>query len=160
MTLNQLLATWESGFFLPDLDSLQAAARAMTEKLPESANLTLALHGPMGAGKTSFVQALAREWGISGVVSSPTYNLLNVYRGPSRMLLHLDAWRLSPGDDLSVLMIDEIAREPWCLAIEWPSHVPSLCDGETIHLVLSHAAEGEAGRMLRFSARPPELASP
>ena len=61
------------------------------------ADATLALHGDLGAGKTTFVQGLARAWRVSGPVTSPTYTIFTLHRG-DRLCVHLDGYRLeAPG---------------------------------------------------------------
>ena len=52
---------------------------------------TLALHGDMGVGKTTFVQGLARGLGVTDQVTSPTFAIYTVHRGAGRTLVHLDA---------------------------------------------------------------------
>ena len=76
------------------------------------------LEGPLGAGKTAFVRGLAEGLGGDGeAVSSPTFTIVQEYRGPI-VLQHVDLYRLSPAevDDLGLddLMEDSV------LAVEWP----------------------------------------
>ncbi len=77
------------------------------------------LEGDLGAGKTTFVQGLARGMGLTAAVKSPTYTLVHEYRALGRPGLgHLDLYRLAPGRDLSDLGLDELlARGP--VAVEW-----------------------------------------
>lgn len=103
-------------------EATEAAARALALAMPP--NATLALYGDLGAGKSTFVRGLARAWGITQPITSPTYNLLNVYQG-DRQLLHLDAYRLDNPHDAESLLIEDLQREPWALAIEWPEKVPA-----------------------------------
>ena len=95
-------------------------AGAFASLVPE--NQVLALHGDLGAGKTTFIRGLARTWNIVEPVTSPTFNLYTLYQG-SRQLVHLDAYRLASGADLDALMIDDFLAPPWCLAVEWPDRI-------------------------------------
>lgn len=95
----------------------QALAYALAEVMP--ADTTLALEGDLGSGKTTFVQGLAAGWGIEGPVTSPTYAIYSIYRG-SRMLLHMDLYRLQSSRDADSLMIEDLLDPPWCIAVEWP----------------------------------------
>ena len=83
---------------------------------------TLALHGNLGAGKTTFVQGLARGLGITDAVTSPTFNIFTLHRGPVN-LLHLDAYRLERTREVEDLLLDEFLISPWCMAIEWPEKI-------------------------------------
>jgi tRNA threonylcarbamoyladenosine biosynthesis protein TsaE len=102
--------------------------------IPE--NQVLALHGNLGAGKTTFVQGLAQAWNIPESITSPTFNLYSLYQG-TRQLIHLDAYRLNSGADLEALMIDDFLSPPWCLAVEWPERIIEELPEDAWHLYLS-----------------------
>jgi len=112
----------------------EALAAALAELLPHDA--VLALHGDLGAGKTTFVRGLARAWSIQEAVTSPTYNIYTIYRG-TRQLIHLDAYRLESGADLDALMIEDFLQSPWCFAVEWPERIPDALPEDTWHLYLT-----------------------
>ena len=96
----------------------------------------LALHGDLGAGKTTFVRGLARAWGIQEAVTSPTFNLYTIYKG-DRQLIHLDAYRLGSATDLDALMIEDFLQPPWCFAVEWPEHIPDALPEDAWHFYLT-----------------------
>ena len=96
----------------------------------------IALHGNLGAGKTTFVRGLARAWGIQEAITSPTFNLYTIYKG-DRQLIHLDAYRLGSGADLDALMIEDFLQPPWCFAVEWPERIPDALPQDTWHLFLT-----------------------
>jgi tRNA threonylcarbamoyladenosine biosynthesis protein TsaE len=87
----------------------------------------LALSGPLGAGKTTFVQALARALGSKDKPKSPTFALMRIYRlkhPKLKRLIHVDAYRIENENDLLVLNLDEELAEPGTiLAIEWPENI-------------------------------------
>lgn len=112
----------------------QALAAAFAAVLPP--DTALALHGNLGAGKTTFVQGLARGFGITEPVTSPTFNLYTIHRGPSRLLLHLDAYRLGGGREADDLLLYEFLTSPWCLAVEWPEKIAEWLPPGTLHLDL------------------------
>jgi tRNA threonylcarbamoyladenosine biosynthesis protein TsaE len=113
-------------------------AGAFASLVPE--NQVLALHGDLGAGKTTFIRGLARTWNIVEPVTSPTFNLYTLYQG-SRQLVHLDAYRLASGADLDALMIDDFLAPPWCLAVEWPDRIADCLPDDTWHLYLDIDAD-------------------
>ncbi len=79
----------------------------------------LALYGDLGTGKTTFISGLAAGLGITRPVTSPTYNIYNLYRG-TRQLIHLDAYRLEQAGETDGLMLEDLLESPWLLAVEWP----------------------------------------
>ena len=100
----------------------------------------LALHGDLGVGKTTFVQGLARGLGITGGVTSPTFNIFTLHRGKTN-LLHLDAYRLESAREVEDLLIEDFMEPPWCLAVEWPEKVAAWLPAGALHLDLLIGAE-------------------
>jgi tRNA threonylcarbamoyladenosine biosynthesis protein TsaE len=127
----------------------QALARELADILPPDA--TLAMHGDLGSGKTTFVAGLAGAWGIAGPVTSPTFNLFSLYKG-KRMLVHLDAYRLRGERDMDALMIEEFLRSPWCMAIEWPENIDGWVPQNALHIDMKDTGKG----LRRIKLRSPQ----
>ncbi len=102
---------------------------------------TLALHGNLGVGKTTFVQGLAQGFGIPDLVTSPTFNILHLYRS-RRTLVHLDAYRLENAHQVSELMLEDFLVSPYCLAVEWPEKIAAALPADAWHLALAIEAPG------------------
>lgn len=87
------------------------------------------LSGHLGAGKTAFVKALAKELMIDEDVTSPTFVIMKVYEIPKRALpwkrlVHIDAYRLEKIQELEALRYEELVADPHNLiVIEWPENV-------------------------------------
>jgi tRNA threonylcarbamoyladenosine biosynthesis protein TsaE len=92
--------------------------RTLASLLPQ--NLSIALLGDLGSGKTTFVKGLALGFGITTTINSPSFNILNVYRGQPT-LLHVDAYRLDGSEEaVSNLLLDDFMIPPYYLVVEWP----------------------------------------
>lgn len=115
-------------------DETRRLAAAFARTLP--ADTTLALHGDMGVGKTTFVQGLAEGLGVSEPVTSPTFAIYNVHRGTGATLVHLDAYRLESEAQIEGLMLEEFLARPWVLAVEWPERIAAWLPDGTLHLDL------------------------
>ena len=104
-----------------------------------SGSRVILLSGDLGAGKTAFVRGLAEGLGIDPAqVSSPTFTLIQEYRGGRLPLHHVDLYRLKPVevDDLG---LQDLTLEEGVTAIEWPDRLPFPFD-EAIHVRISHGA--------------------
>lgn len=122
------------GLVTGSADHTRAAARELAAALP--ADTVLALHGDLGVGKTTFVQGLAAGLGIKELVTSPTFNLFTLHQGPTRRLVHLDAYRLSSAAALDALMLEDFLVSPWVLAVEWPENIADWLPADAWHLDL------------------------
>lgn len=129
-----ILQKLENGITTTSSEQTEAIAKEFAAEIPH--NHVLAMHGDLGAGKTTFIRGLARGWQIEDPVTSPTFNLYTIYSG-ERQLIHLDAYRLNDGADLDSLMIEDFMRPPWCFAIEWPERIADSIPSEAWHLHLS-----------------------
>lgn len=82
----------------------------------------LLLDGPLGSGKTAFVQALASALRYRGPVTSPTFTIANFYASDSLTLLHIDAYRLDSIAEFRDLGLTDYAGD-CCTVIEWGEKV-------------------------------------
>ncbi len=125
----------------------QAIAARLAAELPPGS--VLALHGNLGAGKTTFTQGLAGGLGIQESVTSPTFNIFTLHRGAGKTLVHLDAYRLDGAARLEELMIDDFLVDPWWVAVEWPENVAEWLPPATLHIELGiNAAAQHTLRLL------------
>lgn len=94
------------------------------------------LSGEVGAGKTTFVRAAARELGVEEEVTSPTYQLARAYRGEraggSLTVEHLDLYRLEGVDPYDALDLDEHLRPDAVAFVEWADPALGLLDEPTV----------------------------
>lgn len=109
----------------------------------------LGLSGPLGAGKTTFTQALARALGALGDPRSPTFSLMRTYQlkhhASLQRLVHIDAYRLEkPGDVLALNLEEEMAEPGTLLVIEWPENVRTWLDRQQkYYFITINPQEGE-----------------
>lgn len=117
------------------------------------------LRGDLGAGKTTFVQALARELGVTEAVQSPTYVLMKKYQVSSikyqetfKTLVHIDLYRLEKPEELAALKLDEVFAESRALvAIEWPERAEPLLPKPDIVLKFSSDGMEEGERNIEIT---------
>ncbi|MCP3872637.1 MAG: tRNA (adenosine(37)-N6)-threonylcarbamoyltransferase complex ATPase subunit type 1 TsaE [Desulfobacteraceae bacterium] len=87
-----------------------------------SKGLSIALIGELGAGKTTFVQGLAKGLGVSKkyYITSPTFNIINEYPAKKFTLCHLDLYRLGSVDELEFIGFDDLIDDNNIIVVEWP----------------------------------------
>lgn len=97
--------------------------------------LFIAMRGEMGVGKTAFTRGFASYFGISGV-KSPTYTIVNEYRGKVS-IFHFDMYRLQTDDDLySIGFDDYIERDGFCIA-EWSENIAEFLPNNSIFVTIT-----------------------
>lgn len=139
-----------------DEASLVPLARRLVAVLPRPA--FVALHGDLGAGKTTVVKAVAAAAGIDPAeVISPTFGLVHEHAGPAGSLLHADMYRLPGSDGLHEIGWDDaLARATWAF-VEWPERIADALPADRLDVVL--AIDSPTSRTLRFIARGPAHAA-
>ncbi len=89
--------------------------------------MVIGLSGELGAGKTTFVQALAQELGVKDTVQSPTFTILKLYKTNHpkfKQLIHMDAYRIDSLLELEPLHFRDLLNSPETLfCIEWPEKI-------------------------------------
>lgn len=138
---------------LADEAATRAAGAAVANALHtgDESRFFLALHGDLGAGKTTFARGFLYALGVAGPVRSPTYTLVESYPAGTRTVHHLDWYRLAGDDELDALGFrDLVGPGQWTL-VEWPERAPRAAADADASVVLGLATDG--GRSLELSAR-------
>jgi len=98
----------------------------------------IAFHGPMGAGKTTFIHALCDVKGVKEAVGSPTFSLVNEYEysceGTRRPLFHLDLYRIKDEEEAIRAGLEDILNSGQTCLAEWPEKAPGIFPGDTVHV--------------------------
>src|SRR5207253_7462092 len=96
----------------------------------------IALTGELGAGKTLLVKGAAEGAGVGSEASSPTFALVNLYRGGQVVLQHLDLYRLAGPAELFALGFDDLLAEPAATLCEWADRAGPALPPERLDVAL------------------------
>ena len=116
---------------------------AETEKIGEALGKIIkdgsvvAMFGDLGAGKTAFTRGFTRGMGINCDVSSPTFALVNEYRGDKRTLYHFDMYRISGWDDLYSTGYFDYLDAGGSLIIEWSENIEAILPDDCIRVTIT-----------------------
>ena len=128
------------------LEELEAYAAALWATVPPGAVIWLS--GDLGAGKTTFVQAVARAAGAVEA-RSPTFALVHEYDAPGGLLIHVDCYRLRDPEEALDLDFPGLLGTARLLLIEWPEQAGRHAPPPTVHLTFQHGAEADVRRLER-----------
>ena len=95
------------------------------------------MFGELGAGKTAFTRGFAKGMGIDSDVSSPTFALVNEYRGKEKTLYHFDMYRISGWDDLYSTGYFDYLDEGAVLIIEWSENIEAVLPENCIRVEIT-----------------------
>ena len=107
----------------------------------------LCMEGDLGAGKTLFVQSLAATLGVESEVTSPTFNLMNIYEGICP-ILHFDLYRLETEEELEDIGFFEYTEEPeGIVVIEWADKFPEALPEEYVAVRIERTERADERRI-------------
>ncbi len=136
---------------LPDEAATAALAQRVAHAIVEG--LGIYLHGPLGAGKTSFARALLVAAGVGERIKSPTYSLVEGYAASGRAAWHLDLYRIADPAELEWLGLDALGDPAALVLVEWPERGTGALPSADLELSLSYAGDGRAASLQAASPR-------
>ena len=129
---------------IQSLEQIHEAARQFVEAMGD--NTVFAFYGKMGAGKTTFIKAVCEELGVSDVITSPTFAIVNEYRSDlaGELIYHFDFYRIKKLEEEEVYDMgyeDYFYSGAVCF-IEWPELIEELLPGNTVKVTIEEVENG------------------
>jgi tRNA threonylcarbamoyladenosine biosynthesis protein TsaE len=123
------------------LADVPEAAAAILHACPD--RRVFALHGELGAGKTTLIKALCTELGVADAMSSPTFALVNEYLAGLRgKVYHFDLYRMRSAAELDGIgFVEYLDSGAYCF-VEWPELAANLLPPDAVHLYLRAPDDG------------------
>ena len=123
------------------IKALEKIARALIEKFPEQR--VFAFYGKMGAGKTTFIQAVCKELGSTDNVISPTFALINEYKTNSmHSIFHFDFYRIEDMEEAFDLGYEDYFYSGEYCLIEWPEKIEPLLPNNYVEVKIEALENG------------------
>lgn len=118
---------------VPSLEQLPAAAEKFVETMGDAT--VYAFYGDMGAGKTTFINALCRRLGVEDdVTNSPSFAIINEYRSDTtaELIYHFDLYRLEDIDEALEIGVEDYFDSGTLCFLEWPERIADILPDDTI----------------------------
>jgi len=124
------------------LISLPQVAEKILKDIGE--HKVVALHGKMGAGKTTLIKEFCKALGVTDVVSSPTFALVNEYMsGSGEPVFHFDFYRIETIEEVYDIGYEEYIYSGKYCFIEWPEMIEGLLPDSYVYLSIKETENGE-----------------
>lgn len=117
------------------IHTIDAAAEQFREAFRN--RRVFAFNGEMGAGKTTFIQALCRVLQVEGATGSPTFSIINQYAYPGGLLNHLDLYRLRDEEEAVRAGVEDCLYSGDICLVEWPERAPQIFPPDTVFVFLN-----------------------
>src|SRR5574344_422089 len=116
------------------LDDIEGAAKQFLAQMGESK--IFAFYGGMGAGKTTFIKALCQQMGVTDVVNSPSFAIINEYTLPQTggSIYHFDVYRIKKISEVYDIGYEDYFFSGNLNFIEWPELIEDLLPEDTVRL--------------------------
>jgi tRNA threonylcarbamoyladenosine biosynthesis protein TsaE len=138
----------------PDEGACDATARTIASR-PALRDAFVELHGPLGAGKTTFARHLLHGLGVEGAIRSPTYTLMEPYRAGTAAggfaILHFDFYRFDDPQEWEDAGFRDVFASPGLKLVEWPERAAGLLPACDLRVSIA-PREGSDLRSVRFDA--------
>ena len=133
---------------IQSLESIHEAAREFIAAMGD--NTVFALYGKMGAGKTTFVKALCEELGVTDVITSPTFAIVNEYRSDEtgELIYPFDFYRIKKLSEVYDMGYEDYFYSGALCFIEWPELVEELLPGNAVKVTIEELEDGN--RVIRL----------
>ena len=127
---------------ITSLDNIHDAAKQFIAAMGD--NTVFAFYGKMGAGKTTFIKAVCEELGVTDVINSPTFAIINEYRSETAggLIYHFDFYRINKVEEAFDFGYEDYFYSGALCFIEWPELIEELLPMDAVKVTIEEQADG------------------
>ena len=127
---------------IQSLEQIHEAARQFVEAMGD--NTVFAFYGKMGAGKTTFIKAVCEALGVTDVITSPTFAIVNEYRSDKggELIYHFDFYRIKKLEEVYDMGYEDYFYSGALCFIEWPELVEDLLPADAVKVSIEEDEDG------------------
>ena len=125
---------------IKDLEHIREAAQEFISHMGDCR--VFAFYGSMGAGKTTFIKALCEELGVTDVVTSPTFAIVNEYEASPHPIFHFDFYRIKKLEEVYDMGYEDYFYSDALCFIEWPELIEEVLPAEAVKVTITEKADG------------------
>ena len=126
---------------IKDLEHIREAARQFISHIGNSR--VFAFYGSMGAGKTTFIKAVCEELGVTDVVTSPTFAIVNEYTAADGgRIFHFDFYRIKKLEEVYDMGYEDYFYSDALCFIEWPELIDEVLPDDAVKVTIKENADG------------------
>ncbi len=127
---------------IQSLETIHEAAKQFVQAMGD--NTVFAFYGKMGAGKTTFIKAVCEELGVTDVITSPTFAIINEYRSDiaDELIYHFDFYRIKKLSEVYDMGYEDYFFSGAVCFIEWPELIEELLPGDVVKVNIEEEADG------------------
>ena len=124
------------------LDNIHEAAKQFIAAMED--NTVFAFYGKMGAGKTTFIKAICEELGVTDVINSPTFAIVNEYRSDEtgELIYHFDFYRIKKLAEVYDMGYEDYFYSGALCFIEWPELIEEVLPGDAVKVTIEEVEDG------------------
>lgn len=133
---------------IQNLENMPEAAQEFVRAMDQ--NTVFAFYGKMGAGKTTFIKAVCEALGVTDVVNSPTFSIVNEYRADTtgELIYHFDFYRIKKLEEVYDMGYEDYFYSGAVCFIEWPELIEDLLPGDAIRVDI--VEQEDDSRLVKF----------
>lgn len=133
---------------IDSLDHIRETAKTFIDNMTEAK--VYAFYGKMGAGKTTFIKAICEELGVTDVITSPTFAIVNEYKSDTtgQTIYHFDFYRIKKLEEVYDMGYEDYFYSGNLCFLEWPELIEEILPENAVKVTISEQEDGS--RLVEF----------